>query len=310
MNKKTIDFFIVGTAKAATTSIYKYLDRYKSVYFPSNKEPHFFLSPEGTIQYYGTGDMRSIENLYVLNSKSYFALYKDATNKQLKGDASVTYLYSSEAAKNIYKHNPAAKIIVVLRNPVDRAFSAYTHLKRDFREDAPNFLEALNREPERIQKNWMPIWHYTNMSLYYLQVKRYYDIFPIENIFVCFYEDFVSNPSFFFQQLLDFLKIKYDLEYTGETYNQGGLPKYVFIQKFLKQDNVIKHGVKKSLLKITNPDNVRNLRKQINRYVDSFNLVKNDELSDKTRLVIFERFEKDIKLLESLLRRELDILRY
>ena len=111
-------FFIVGAPKAGTTSLHHYLKQHPDVYVPERKEMHFFSQPEVLNTYYETEEM-------VKSSDEYEKHYEDASNEQICGDITPSYLYNNNAANRIYSFSPEAKIIIILRDPVERAISHY-----------------------------------------------------------------------------------------------------------------------------------------------------------------------------------------
>jgi hypothetical protein len=123
------------------------------------------------------------------------------------GEASPLYLYSPHAACLIKQHVPDAKMLVILRNPVDRAYSAFVHLVRDGRETTRDFGEALAQEDARIAEGWEHIWHYKRMGLYYEQLKRYFDLFGRDRIKVSLYYDFKTRPVELMRGILGFLEV-------------------------------------------------------------------------------------------------------
>ena len=120
MNGKKPNFFIVGAPKAGTTSLYAYLSMHPEVFMPSTiKEPDYFSHKAILAQnlYYNT--------THVTNLEEYLDLFSLANGEKAIGEASVSYLYYQEAARNLYDFNPEARIIIILREPVERAFSHY-----------------------------------------------------------------------------------------------------------------------------------------------------------------------------------------
>lgn len=156
--------FIVGAAKSGTTTLYYLLDQHPEVCTPAVKEPNYFSNLDNNSDLVkpgnGPGDDSTV---WTTDEKSYHGLYRPKEEHKLKIDASVSYLYSATAAAQIAEYDPDSRIIIVLRNPVERAFSHYKHLLRDGRESV-SFEEALSREERRISKGWEFSWHLTGMG--------------------------------------------------------------------------------------------------------------------------------------------------
>ena len=130
----------IGAAKSATTSLYDILRQHSNVYLPSFKEPHFFDNPDN----YDKG--------IAWYSKTYFSR---ALEKNKIGDFTPTYLFESKAAERIYKDlGPNTRFIIILRDPVERAYSHYLHSKRDQNETL-SFFDALEKEKSRIQSSYL-----------------------------------------------------------------------------------------------------------------------------------------------------------
>lgn len=132
------DFFIVGAPKAGTTSIYSYLVQHPEIFMPARKEPYFF----------GQWRRNSEEDL-----RDYLRLFRGVPESKVAGEASTTYLYLQSAAEEIKAFRPDAKIIIMLRNPVDRAYSQYWHHVRLGWVEA-SFEEELEAEEARLREGW------------------------------------------------------------------------------------------------------------------------------------------------------------
>lgn len=206
MKKKNviIDFFLVGAARCGTTTLYSYLNNSNDIFLPRVKEPNFFSEvdspktedfkpPVAGIKYHA----KIINDVNVYNE-----LYAEASKTQLKGDTSPSYIWDSNVAKKLFKHNPNAKIIISLRHPVDRAYSHYIMNYYTGVENKSTFEKALNAV-----KN--PIWgscnQYLEMGCYFNQVKAYYDVFPKEQIKILVYEDWTKNLESEIKGLFKFL---------------------------------------------------------------------------------------------------------
>ena len=179
------NLFIAGAAKCATTSVYRYLNNHPQIFMAPVKEPKFFSTPYRPIPPTGPGDQR-VEDCAIKELDSYLALFQDAGGYPVRGEASVDYLYYHKTAEDIYECNPNAKILICLRNPVDRAYSGYTDHHRGERETL-SFHEALAAEESRT--NYEFIWQYKKLGLYYESVKHFLDVFGSDQVMVVFFED-------------------------------------------------------------------------------------------------------------------------
>src|SRR5260370_35932481 len=140
------NFLILGAAKSGTDALCNYLGQHPQVFMCPNKEPNFFVAEGQTdIPYRGPGDHEVLErwDMWVSTLERYQALFADVADERAVGDGTTWYLYHERAPERIHHHVPDAKLIAILRNPVDRAYSAYTMLLRDRRETVGDFARAL-----------------------------------------------------------------------------------------------------------------------------------------------------------------------
>jgi len=216
------DFFIVGAAKSGTTALQQILASHTSVYMSPIKEPNYFynevaisdlrtglqdkLKKENAERWIKEGMNGEIWNAFLRDESLYKKLFEKAATNQVSGEASVSYLYSLEAAKNIHQFNPNAKIIILLRNPAERAWSHFLMEKR-MGLVPKNFSAAFNLYNNDDRKIWGKDPIFLSGGFYYLQVKRFLDTFPKEQIFICFYEDYKADPAKLINELLQFLGI-------------------------------------------------------------------------------------------------------
>lgn len=185
LKKNAPDFLIIGAAKSGTTSLWHYLHQHPKVFMnQGTKELGYFSD------HYGVCDL-----------DEYLKFFDYSKPDQLLGEACHAYLSSPESANKIFKFNPRMKIIMILRNPVDRAYSLYNWMVQYGYESANSFRKALMMEEQRINDAefskdnafyFMNYLYYTS-GLYYEQVKRYYELFPESNIHVVVYELFKTD---------------------------------------------------------------------------------------------------------------------
>ena len=200
------NFLIIGTAKAGTTSIASYLAQHPEIYISPIKEPYFFSFEGEEVNFQGPGDRHAFR-LCVNHLIDYQKLFENVSGEIAVGEASSTYLYIDKSAKRIRDYLPDVKIIAILRNPVDRAYSSYLHLIRDGHEKIIDFSLALKEESKRIHNNWMPLWHYKQYGFYYKQLKNYYNVLDPHQIKVFLYEDLTLNPHFLLKEIFEFLDV-------------------------------------------------------------------------------------------------------
>jgi Sulfotransferase domain len=197
------DFFVVGAAKSGTTALWTFFQQHPDI-FVTNEISHKELS------YYS--DEYGIDD-----NEKYLKYFRNAKDHQLIGEVCHTYLTSKISAEWIKREVPNAKIIILLRNPIDRAISLYNWMVMDGYEDLNSFEKALHREKliaegaydtSKLLHKFHQNYNYFSSGLYYKQVKRYYDIFEKENILVIEYSDFRNNYEDKLKSIFEFLKVK------------------------------------------------------------------------------------------------------
>ncbi|MEJ7640094.1 MAG: sulfotransferase [Singulisphaera sp.] len=201
------NFIILGAAKAGTTALYHYLGQHPQVCMSRTKETNFLALMDDPLDFRGPGDRDYIARFSVTTLDGYREQFRGCEAKPAIGEASPLYLYSPKAPRLIGEFVPDAKLIAILRNPVDRAYSAFLHLVRDGRETVLDFGEALRREDERVRDGWEHIWHYRRMGCYFAQLDRYRQIFDPARITVCLHHDFKTKPIVVLRDLFRFLGV-------------------------------------------------------------------------------------------------------
>lgn len=272
------DFFIVGTARAGTTSLYNYFSKVPEIYMSPVKIPNFF-----------TYDRRGIKD-----EKSYLDLFKDANEQQIIGEAS-GYLSFPESAKLIHEKIPHGKIIISLRDPVERAFSHYLQSLRGGYETLP-FKEAFQKNMRPINEKSKFYQHFIKLGFYHDSVKRFLDLFGGNQIKIIIFEEFTDDIKKTLTDLLSFLGIETKLpENIDEVYNAYTEPIGKFGTSIVK-NRPIKKIAKSILPRSTSVSLLRTLlRKKGTK----------PEVPKNERLFLEELYHPDVIKLENLLGRSL-----
>ena len=208
MKNKLPNFLIVGAAKSGTSSLHNYLNQHHQVFMPSYnkegmkvKEPRFLI--KDLVQHRLHNGIWTFEE--------YQSLFDDVKDEKAIGESTVLYLYYYNHAINNIKHylGEDVKIIIMLRNPADRAYSAFHHVSRGFKENN-SFEKSLEIEKGRMEReeNLTPMVMYKEMGMYYEMVKAYMRSF--KNIHIILYEDFRDNIESEMNKIYDFLGISND----------------------------------------------------------------------------------------------------
>jgi hypothetical protein len=189
------DFFLVGPPKAGTSALHAALTQHPQLFLSRVKEPKYYMCGDSPPPAYkGPGDAHSKQE-WVWQRERYLALFDEAPSRMLCGEATPFYLYNRDARRRIAVDNPAAKLIAVLRDPVDRAYSNWMHLWMDGLEPCGDLVEAVRREQHRIDAGWAPFWHYRNLGMYGRQVADLLDHFPREQLLLLRYAELVKDPT-------------------------------------------------------------------------------------------------------------------
>ncbi|MDJ0784955.1 MAG: sulfotransferase [Desulfosarcinaceae bacterium] len=199
------NLFIVGAPKCGTTALATYLDQHPNIYMSSPKEPNFFCPEFAQKQH--TNDIDEYLNLFRFRGPHH----------RILGEASVWYLLSPSAADRIHRFNPDARIIIMLRNPIDLVYSLHSQLLWTLDEDETSFFTAWDLQGERAQGRRIPpqcrephFLQYETVGQLGTQVARYYAVFPKDQILTIFFEDFVSSTRAVFEASLAFLGLPHN----------------------------------------------------------------------------------------------------
>ena len=230
--KPKVDFFIVGAAKAGTTSLYSYLNKHPEIEMSTIKEPDYFSNEfiEQQSLYYKKESIKSLNK--------YHSLYSDTKNL-IRGEASVSYLFYEKVPKKIFKYNSRSKVIIMLRNPSDRAYSHYLMDKRlgFVRESFENIVHK-----KSTHKNSALFYQqYIELGQYAFQIKNYFDVFSKKNILIIDYDDFIYDSSEVLNKVCVFLNVENrSFSNTNKVYNKytnpsNKLVKILYTFRFLRE---------------------------------------------------------------------------
>jgi len=286
------DFFIVGAPKAGTTSLYHYLIQHPDIFMPTRKEPYFF------------GDWREHQKQ---DLQKYLNLFRGVPKSKVAGEASTAYLYLERAAKEIKTFQPDAKIIIGLRNPVDRAYSQYWHYVRNGLNES--FEEELEAEEKRLREGWrgfrpglVPPAYYIESGRYSKHVARYINIFGSEQVKVYLFEDLAADPEGVCLEIFKFLGVDLSQPISAsQIYNSSGrLRSYTFYRLLYSFPTWIREPVKQIL-----PLSVLRKVRTVKEWVLQKNVKTVPEMKSATRARLQQVFNDDILYVEQLTGRDL-----
>jgi len=252
MSNKEIkpNLFIVGAAKAGTTSIYNYLKQHPDVFVSPIKEPNYFGSDVNWVgfredhkknteidfdNYFSKKILQEKHIAFLDTEENYLKLFKESKGYKIRSEFSTSYLYSENAAREIYSFNKNAKIIIILREPVSRTFSHYLMDLSADRQSKNDILINLKEDYNNPKKGYCISNLYLELSLYTEQVKRYLKVFPKNQILILRFEELIVNPKIFTENIFDFIGVSpnNNIVYTSK-FNQTTHPKNQLIKKIVR----------------------------------------------------------------------------
>jgi sulfotransferase family protein len=286
------NFLIIGAMKSGTTALYYYLEQHPQIYMSPVKEPNYFCS----------GEQENSVGNSATRIGDYQDLFKDVSGEKAIGEASHCYLYEPEAAARIQDYIPDAKLIAVLRNPVDRAYSHFLHMVRNGREPLTDFAQALREEETGGYQN-RNLQDYVGRGRYYDQLKRYFNTFSRDQIKVYLYEDLSNAPVDILQDAFRFLGV--DDSFVPDVSlrrNVSGYPKHKTVDKLLTKPSPIKDA-----LKIYLP---ARLRWRLSKAFDDLktrNIVEPPPVQSEVRRQLIRVYREDILKVQELIHRDLSV---
>ncbi len=298
MSKVKPNFLVLGAAKTGTTSLYEYLRQHPDVFMPT-KETFFFQAELYRNNHLPYPAQRPAEEI-IFEEEEFIRPFQQAASFKARGEVATGYLYHWKEAIPKIKAvlGEQVKLMVILRHPVERAWSGYTFFTRDLHEKL-SFEEALAAEPERRAAGWDFMWHYIEHSKYAEGVQAYQRAFP--NFRVFFFDDLKRDPAAFMRELFNFLELRSDVELKLDQSNVSGAPKSRAVQHLITQENPIKKLFRPILRALFG----RETRHRMRAWLKSKNVGEKDPLSDEQFNALLPLFEQDITALERLVSRDL-----
>ncbi|MBJ7357698.1 sulfotransferase [Nocardioides sp.] len=199
-------FLVVGAGRSGTTGLVEGLRGHPEVFVTTPKEPDHLAYAGQQLAFRGPGDDLAVNRPAVTGLADYLALYPSDGGFTALGEASVSTLYHYERAiPGIQRIAPDARIVVLLREPVARAHSAFDYLAGQGRESAPTLLDAVADEDRRVRDGWAHLWHYTRMSRYADAVEAFLEAFGPDRVGVWFHDNLSDDYPGTLGQVLRFV---------------------------------------------------------------------------------------------------------
>ncbi len=287
------NLLIVGAAKSGTTSLHNYLNQHNDVFMCNPKEPHFLINNEIGIQRIPIG---------ISNKIAYEKLFLEGEGLKYRGESSVMYLmYPEIVIPKIKEHlGSEVKIVIMLRNPVERAYSGYQHVKRyNIKEDILEFRDAWDVSEQRYFSNpdMTPASRYKELGLYYNQVKSYLENF---NTHIIIYEDYKLDFQNEMNKVFDFLEIN-RMEINSEQQHMVGGWQW---QNQKVKSLMTRKNLLKSFLKVIIPSKA--MRKLIRQKIQDRNSADVPPISIEDKNMLKDYYKDDVRQLSELLGRDLN----
>ncbi len=240
------NFLIIGAAKAGTTGLYHTLKQHPQIFMSPVKEPRFFSMEGKADDFRGQGDSSLTAGMTTC-FEDYQHLFDGVGDQPAIGEASTWYLMQSDtAAPCIRKFVPDARLIVILRQPAERAYSHYM-MYVSLGHERLSFRRALQAEPERARMHWAPGWQYKANGFYFHLLQPYLRKFPRQQMRIYLYEDWKANPTWMLEDMFDYLGIpKIDLDILKK--NVTWHPRSTLLQHILASKNPLKLWLKQNML--------------------------------------------------------------
>ncbi len=290
------NFLIAGAPRCGTTSLYYYLKEHPEVFMSPVKEPNHFVAEAYQHPQAAPGDER---RPWTPKLADYQALFAGVKAERAIGEASVSTLQYHECTiPAIQRLLGDPRIIISLRNPVDRAYSAYLLLSREGRE-AFSFEEGLAREAERLAQNWSHIWGYRRGGLYVDRVRAFQASFSRVKLIV--FDDLEREPAQLVRDVFRFLEV--DPEFCPNLqarYNAGGVARLPGANRAFSMKNGAQRLVRAVAIKLLSEAGWARLRERLRARV-----LERPELSSELRAELTAYYRDEIKRLEDLLGRDL-----
>lgn len=289
-------FVVAGGARCGTTGLVEGLRRHPRVFVTDPKEPHYFALHRIGANFTAPGDAHTINRVAVTERDAYLRLYDGVDDRYAAwGDGSVSTLYYySESIPALVEMNPNIKVVILLREPVDRAYSAYGYMRARGLEPETDFLRAVALEEERREAGWHHIWHYTRMSKYAQALEAMYEAIPSENLRVWYYDDLNDDYERVLAEVYQFLGVgELPVSAEGEVprVNISGTPRLRIVHSGLTW--ATKSAVLRSAVKRTT---TYRMRERVRRMV-----LRDQSLSVDVRRQLAPAFSADLERVSRLL---------
>jgi hypothetical protein len=291
------DFLILGAAKAGTTALFGALSRHPRVFCSPQKEPRFFEHAGSPPRFRGPGGEANARTV-ISDEATYLALFAGCPPGKVAGEASTEYLSGQRAPAVAFQYVSQARLIAILRHPVERAYSQYLHLRQEGCDPLATFEAAWAAEEERIVGGWRTTTHYRARGFYGQALARWLNVFPREQLLVLFYEDWLQRP----EQTIDLVcqhlgvePLKHPVVRRENVSSRQ--PRWAWLQHRMVGDNRLRRWAQRRLPLA--------IRDAITRPLTGLNLTPGPPLDPALRARLAVVYHEDLKQVEALTQRDL-----
>jgi hypothetical protein len=289
------DFLVIGAPKAGTTALHAALAAHPGLYMSAIKEPKFFLTDGPPPTKGGPGDALTYRE-HVWRRPDYEALFDQAPAGTLRGESTPLYLYDRAAVRRIRAALPGSRLIVIVRDPVERAHSNWTHLWSAGLEPIGDFVQACEQEERRIADGWASFWHYAGLGRYGEQLEYLFTLFPREQVMVIRYRLLVDEPAQTLDRICAFLGVEQGILTEIPRHNVTSHPEPTLAHRAVAAAQRAGSAVGGRIPGLTSAAMTGPLERFLQRHSR-----ERQPLSWAQRQELIPRFEPDIRLLETVL---------
>ena len=244
------DLYIVGAAKCGTSSLAAYLAQHPQIGMSKRKEPNYFAFIGANLRKMCGPDCGDVlyKKLYfdsVTTPVEYLELFRDVSDRPVLAEASVRYLYSSTAASRIHEVAPQARIVILLRDPIARAWSHYSMMRYFYNLEPLGWKKALIAEQSRIDAGWDFDWHYLAVGCYATQVKRFIDLFGSNQVRIYWHSAFSRSPLEVIRDIYQFVNIDSTFTPDFSAREKSGFKlRSITLHKLLEEKTLLQRAIK------------------------------------------------------------------
>jgi hypothetical protein len=293
------NLLVAGVMRSGTTSAYRYLEEHPDVFMSQVKEPMFLAFDGAPPKFTGPGD-DGLNQRVCTDLDGYRALFAPGATARWRGEASAMYVYLPAVLDSLARYDIEPFVLIFLRDPADRAQSAFDYLRRQGREPLATLADGLDAEPERRRLGWSPMWHYLAAGMVADQVRAWRDAVGSDNLMPIFYEDLEREPRATFRAVFERLGVDPDAPIDYVVHNQSGTARSVVLERLTRTKGRWRRRVKRAL-----PAGARHAFERLRER----NIVGTRGIDPQTRGRIVEAVAPDVQRLEDLVGRDLSAWR-